>query len=96
MCCGSGLILGRVGELFYEATLLKGTMKAEQEIGKEFSRRVSKASKRRFHCGSWSVGTNEKKKKVHEQAEKLRNKFVIQELGYAELWKPNNEFDFFF
>lgn len=52
MCCGSGLILGRVGELFYEATLLKGTMKAEQEIGKEFSRRVSKASKRRFHCGS--------------------------------------------
>lgn len=28
--------------------------------------------------------------------QKIRNKFVIQELGYAELCKPNNEFDFFF
>lgn len=87
MCCGSGLILGRVGELFYEATLLKGTMKAEQEIGKEFSRRVSKDSKHRFHCGSWSVGTNEKKKKGAWTSRKIKKQICYTGVGLCRAMK---------
>lgn len=86
MCCGSDLILRRVGELFYEATLLKGTMKAEQEIGKEFSRTVSKASKRRFHCGSWSVGTNEKKKSAWT-SRKIKKQICYTGVGLCRAMK---------
>lgn len=69
MCCGSGPVLSRVRELFYEATLLKGTMKAEKEIGKEFSRTVRPVSAD-FIMDLDQLEQMKKKEKVHEQAAK--------------------------